>query len=44
MTGDGVQSLFPDQFAALLKDLELAPLVGKSFATAKAPASEFARV
>ncbi|MGE7052739.1 3-deoxy-7-phosphoheptulonate synthase, partial [Paenibacillus glucanolyticus] len=45
MTGDGVQSLFPDQFAALLKDLEqLAPLVGKSFATSKAPASEFVRV
>lgn len=45
MTGDGVQSLFPDQFAALLKDLErLAPLVGKSFNTSKAPASDFARV
>ncbi|ASR48374.1 3-deoxy-7-phosphoheptulonate synthase [Paenibacillus kribbensis] len=32
MTGDGVQSLFPDQFADLLKDLELlAPAVGKTF-------------
>jgi len=32
MTGDGVQSLFPDQFDALLRDLErLAPLVGKKF-------------
>ncbi|ANS73663.1 3-deoxy-7-phosphoheptulonate synthase [Paenibacillus yonginensis] len=32
MTGDGVQSLFPDQFAALLQDLsKLAPLVGRSF-------------
>lgn len=37
MTGDGVQSLFPDQFAALLQDLEkLAPLVGKRFDTPKA--------
>lgn len=36
MTGDGVQSLFPDQFAKLLRDLEqLAPLVGKSFNTPK---------
>ncbi|MBD2845761.1 3-deoxy-7-phosphoheptulonate synthase [Paenibacillus sp. IB182496] len=43
MTGDGVQSLFPDQFAALLKDLEqLAPLVGKRFSTEKAPAAAFA--
>ncbi|WP_068503680.1 3-deoxy-7-phosphoheptulonate synthase [Paenibacillus kribbensis] len=34
MTGDGVQSLFPDQFADLLKDLELlAPAVGKTFHT-----------
>ena len=42
-TGDGVQSLFPDQFAALLKDLEkLAPLVGKKFDTAKAPEDAFA--
>ncbi|GGF97199.1 3-deoxy-7-phosphoheptulonate synthase [Paenibacillus abyssi] len=42
MTGDGVQSLFPDQFAALLKDLEkLAELVGKRFDTEKAPASAF---
>jgi 3-deoxy-7-phosphoheptulonate synthase len=42
MTGDGVQSLFPDQFAALLKDLEkLAPLVGKRFDTEKAPAEAF---
>ncbi|AWB43979.1 3-deoxy-7-phosphoheptulonate synthase [Paenibacillus sp. CAA11] len=32
MTGDGVQSLFPDQFARLLKDLEkLAPIVGRRF-------------
>ena len=32
MTGDGVQSLFPDQFADLLKDLELlAPAIGKTF-------------
>lgn len=32
MTGDGVQSLFPDQFAKLLQDLEkLAPLMGKKF-------------
>jgi 3-deoxy-7-phosphoheptulonate synthase len=36
MTGDGVQSLFPDQFAKLMLDLEkLAPLCGKSFNTAK---------
>ncbi|WP_127587900.1 3-deoxy-7-phosphoheptulonate synthase [Paenibacillus koleovorans] len=36
MTGDGVQSLFPDQFAKLLLDLEkLAPLCGKTFNTAK---------
>jgi len=42
MTGDGVQSLFPDQFAALLRDLEkLAPLVGKRFDTPKAPAEAF---
>lgn len=42
MTGDGVQSLFPDQFAALLKDLEkFAPLVGKTFDTAKEPAEAF---
>lgn len=34
MTGDGVQSLFPDQFANLLKDFEkLAPIVGKKFDT-----------
>ena len=38
MTGDGVQSLFPDQFAGLLQDLEkLAPIVGKSFSTKKGP-------
>lgn len=38
MTGDGVQSLFPDQFAGLLQDLEkLAPIVGKSFSTKKTP-------
>jgi 3-deoxy-7-phosphoheptulonate synthase len=42
MTGDGVQSLFPDQFAKLLKELEqLAPLVGKQFDTEKAPAEAF---
>lgn len=42
MTGDGVQSLFPDQFAQLLKDLEqLAPLVGKEFNTPKAPQEQF---
>lgn len=36
MTGDGVQSLFPDQFAHLLSDLEkLAPLLGKKFDTQK---------
>jgi 3-deoxy-7-phosphoheptulonate synthase len=34
MTGDGVQSLFPDQFDLLLRQLEqLAPLVGKRFET-----------
>jgi 3-deoxy-7-phosphoheptulonate synthase len=37
MTGDGVQSLFPDQFADLLKDLELlAPAIGKTFHTPSA--------
>lgn len=42
MTGDGVQSLFPDQFANLLKDLEkLAPIVGKQFDTKKEPAEAF---
>lgn len=42
MTGDGVQSLFPDQFANLLKQLEqLAPIVGKQFDTPKAPAEAF---
>jgi phospho-2-dehydro-3-deoxyheptonate aldolase len=42
MTGDGVQSLFPDQFAKLLKELEqLAPLLGKRFDTDKAPAEAF---
>ncbi|NIK78545.1 3-deoxy-7-phosphoheptulonate synthase [Paenibacillus castaneae] len=42
MTGDGVQSLFPDQFAKLLKELEqLAPIVGKQFDTPKAPAEAF---
>lgn len=42
MTGDGVQSLFPDQFANLLKDLEkLAPIVGKQFDTPKAPSEAF---
>ncbi len=42
-TGDGVQSLFPDQFAKLLKELEqLAPLLGRKFDTEKAPAEAFA--
>ncbi|ANF96195.1 3-deoxy-7-phosphoheptulonate synthase [Paenibacillus bovis] len=42
MTGDGVQSLFPDQFARLLRELEqLSPIIGKSFATPKAPAESF---
>src|SRR5690606_38316574 len=37
-TGDGVQSLFPDQFAALLKDLEkLCSLVGRRVDTPKEP-------
>jgi 3-deoxy-7-phosphoheptulonate synthase len=41
-TGDGVQSLFPDQFARLLKDLErLAPLAGKKFDTPKEPEEAF---
>jgi 3-deoxy-7-phosphoheptulonate synthase len=36
MTGDGVQSLFPEQFAKLMVDLEkLAPLCGKRFDTKK---------
>jgi len=36
MTGDGVQSLFPEQFAKLMVDLEkLAPLCGKRFDTEK---------
>ncbi|MBT2292883.1 3-deoxy-7-phosphoheptulonate synthase [Paenibacillus albidus] len=35
MTGDGVQSLFPNQFDNLLRDLEkLAPLVGRKFSPA----------
>ncbi|AJS59649.1 3-deoxy-7-phosphoheptulonate synthase [Paenibacillus sp. IHBB 10380] len=43
MTGDGVQSLFPDQFAALLKDIEkLAPIMGRTFNTEKAAAEVFA--
>ena len=43
MTGDGVQSLFPDQFANLLKDLEeLAEVLGKKFDTKKETASAFA--
>ncbi|MCQ6558651.1 3-deoxy-7-phosphoheptulonate synthase [Paenibacillus mendelii] len=43
MTGDGVQSLFPDQFANLLKELEqIAKIVGKRFDTEKAPAEAFA--
>ncbi|MNY73816.1 Phospho-2-dehydro-3-deoxyheptonate aldolase [compost metagenome] len=34
MTGDGVQSLFPEQFDNLLKDLaKLAPIVGRKFST-----------
>ncbi|NDI35850.1 3-deoxy-7-phosphoheptulonate synthase [Chengkuizengella sediminis] len=38
MTGDGVQSLFPDQFTSLLQDIEkLAPLMGKKFETIKEP-------
>ncbi|CAM4355486.1 3-deoxy-7-phosphoheptulonate synthase [Paenibacillus tarimensis] len=42
-TGDGVQSLFPDQFAALLKDLEkLAEVMGKRFNTVKEPQEAFA--
>jgi len=40
MTGDGVQSLFPNQFEQLLRELQqLAPLVGKSFETTKQPVS-----
>lgn len=43
MTGDGVQSLFPDQFANLLRELEqLAPLCGKTFNTEKMEPSHFA--
>ncbi|MFC4775651.1 3-deoxy-7-phosphoheptulonate synthase [Paenibacillus sp. GCM10023252] len=42
MTGDGVQSLFPDQFAKLLKELEqLGNLVDRDFHTEKAPAEAF---
>ena len=42
-TGDGVQSLFPDQFANLLKELEqLAPLLLKKYDTQKEPAEAFA--
>ncbi|MFD2671348.1 3-deoxy-7-phosphoheptulonate synthase [Marinicrinis sediminis] len=38
MTGDGVQSLFPDQFANLLVDLEkLANVMGRKFDTVKQP-------
>ncbi|MFC3749227.1 3-deoxy-7-phosphoheptulonate synthase [Paenibacillus sp. GCM10012306] len=38
MTGDGVQSLFPDQFDNLLRDLEkLAPLVGRKFSQGPEP-------
>ncbi|CAM3683109.1 3-deoxy-7-phosphoheptulonate synthase [Marinicrinis lubricantis] len=38
MTGDGVQSLFPDQFANLLVDLEkLANVLGRKFDTVKQP-------
>jgi 3-deoxy-7-phosphoheptulonate synthase len=40
MTGDGVQSLFPEQFDDLLRDLEkLAPLVGRKFSTSLEPAA-----
>lgn len=43
MTGDGVQSLFPDQFAKLLKELEqLGALVGRRFDTPKEQAEQFA--
>ncbi|MCE5172044.1 3-deoxy-7-phosphoheptulonate synthase [Paenibacillus profundus] len=43
MTGDGVQSLFPDQFANLLRELEqLAPLCGKTFDTEKKEPAHFA--
>ncbi|MFC5652371.1 3-deoxy-7-phosphoheptulonate synthase [Paenibacillus solisilvae] len=42
MTGDGVQSLFPDQFANLLKELEqLGKLVGRRFDTPKQTADYF---
>lgn len=42
MTGDGVQSLFPDQFAVLLRELEqLAGICGGTFNTVKQPASAF---
>jgi 3-deoxy-7-phosphoheptulonate synthase len=42
MTGDGVQSLFPDQFAKLLKELEqLGNLVGRRFDTPKEEAEYF---
>ncbi|MBD8499810.1 3-deoxy-7-phosphoheptulonate synthase [Paenibacillus arenosi] len=42
MTGDGVQSLFPDQFARLLRELEqLAPLCGSTFNTEKQEAAYF---
>lgn len=42
MTGDGVQSLFPDQFAQLLKDLEkVAEAVGRRFDTPKEPMEAF---
>lgn len=38
MTGDGVQSLYPEQFAKLLHDLEkIAPFAGKKFDTKKEP-------
>lgn len=43
MTGDGVQSLFPDQFAQLLRELEqLGALCGKTFDTPKEAAEFFA--
>lgn len=44
MTGDGAQSLFPDQFAKLLQELEkLAPLLGKRFDTVKEPIVSWAK-
>lgn len=43
MTGDGVQSLFPEQFANLLQDFEkLAPILGRTFNTNKQAANALA--